>query len=204
MVLYFGDPLKTHYNAAPLRQPFSNINSRLNQLRDVKIYSCWPGAHKWQRSADMKLFSGGTRSPNQGSSLRWQFWFFFHFITSVAVFSITGKKEWHLPFWACGRSSVVRWLSSGLGTAFRSNSLPPGLLIFWALICSSCSPFSSLMGPMHPRCIRLNGWTDSHLARSRGWEKAKVRSEEKKSQTEVKKAPLKMQTWMHSAFLTLL
>lgn len=46
-----------------------------------------------------------------------------------------------------------RWLTLGLGTGFRSNTLPLDLLIFWALICSSCSPFSSL------QCIPdVSGW----------------------------------------------
>lgn len=41
-------PLKPHHNAEALRQPFWNINSQWNQLRDVRIYGCWPGTHKWQ------------------------------------------------------------------------------------------------------------------------------------------------------------
>lgn len=204
MVLYFGDPLKTHYNAAPLRQPFSNINSRLNQLRDVKIYSCWPGAHKWQRSADMKLFSGGTRSPNQGSSLRWQFWFFFHFITSVAVFSITRKKNGTchselvaVPLWYSGYPQASGRLSDPI--VFHQVCWSSGL---WSVPAVLRSPHSWV------QCIPdVSGWMAGQTHIWQGAEaekKQKWEVRKKKVKQRWKKAPLEMQTWMHSAFLTLL
>lgn len=101
-----------------------------------------------------------------------------------------------VPLWG-------RWRSLGLGTGLTSNILPLDLLIFWALICSSCSPFSSLMGPMHPRCIRLNGWIDSHLAKRLRKSNSEMR-EKRKVKLRLKKKQQTRgchQTWMHSDFL---
>lgn len=102
-----------------------------------------------------------------------------------------------VPLWG-------QWWALGLGTGLASNILPQDLLIFWALICSSCAPFSSLMGPMHPRCIGLNGWIDSHLAKRLRKSNSEMRG--KRTVKRLKKNN-KMQgchqTWMHSAFLSL-